>query len=75
MLYEETTTRAEHMQWCKTRALEYLKIGDVSEAIASMVSDLSKHADTAKVGMSPMFMLELIKNDVNSAKHFIEGFN
>jgi hypothetical protein len=41
-----TTTRQEHMDWCKKRALEYCEIGDVTQALASMASDLNKHPDT-----------------------------
>ncbi len=40
-------TRAEHLAWCKTRALEYVTTGDLDEALASMISDLGKHPDTA----------------------------
>lgn len=40
-------TRAEHLQWCKDRALEYADAGDGQNAIASMVSDLGKHPETA----------------------------
>lgn len=40
-------TRAEHMAWCKTRALEYVIEGNLNEAFASMCSDLGKHPETA----------------------------
>lgn len=36
--------RAEHLEWAKTRALQYLP-GDPVEAAASFISDLSKHED------------------------------
>lgn len=39
-------SRAEYLQWCKDRALEYANDGDGSAAIASMMSDLSKHPET-----------------------------
>ena len=35
-----TTTRAEHMEWCKLRARQYLDAGDGQQAFASMMSDL-----------------------------------
>jgi len=38
--------RSEHLRWCKTRALEYVKTGDLEEAFASMISDLGKHEET-----------------------------
>ncbi len=33
--------RAEHLQWCKDRALVYVGLGDLNGAFSSMVSDLS----------------------------------
>ena len=42
----EETTRAEHLAWCKRRAMEYVDAGDLSNAVASMGSDLSKHPET-----------------------------
>lgn len=41
-------TRAEHMAWAKQRALEYVERGELSSAIASMISDLGKHPETAR---------------------------
>jgi hypothetical protein len=40
------TDCAEHLEWCKSRALEYLEQGDLLQAHASMISDLSKHPET-----------------------------
>ena len=40
-------SRAEHLAWCKQRALEYCDMGDVNQAYASMGSDLGKHPETA----------------------------
>ena len=40
------TTRAEHLQWCKDRALVYVDRGDLTEAFASLASDLGKHPET-----------------------------
>lgn len=40
------TDRAAHLQWCKDRALEYVRAGDLENAIASMQSDLTKHPET-----------------------------
>jgi hypothetical protein len=35
--------RDEHLAWCKKRALEYWRAGDLANAVASMGSDLDKH--------------------------------
>ncbi|MGO9450599.1 MAG: hypothetical protein ACLQDV_06055 [Candidatus Binataceae bacterium] len=36
-------TRAEHLAWCKKRALEYLDRGDTVSAVSSMLGDLAEH--------------------------------
>ena len=72
-----TTTRAEHLQWCKDRANEYLDRGDVANGVTSMMSDLSKHPETALPAGSPLVMLGLMAcmGGVMDAKRFVEGFN
>lgn len=40
-------TRAEHLQWCKDRALAYVEAGDLENAFQSLASDLTKHPDLA----------------------------
>lgn len=68
--------RAEHLQWCKDRALEYLNRGDGQNAVASMLSDLRKHPQTASsVEIGTMLMFATNMNDMNSVRRFIEGFN
>jgi hypothetical protein len=71
-------TRGEHLVWCKTRALEYLDAGDVTNAMASMLSDLDKHPETKFQPGSILVMLGLqaaINNDDAAARRFIVGFN
>lgn len=70
--------RAEHLQWCKDRALEYADQGDVGSAMASMGSDLSKHPETAgHSGMELFGMLALGGHlrTPREIREFIEGFN
>jgi hypothetical protein len=43
-------TRAEHLNWCKQRALEYVATGDLSQAVASMTSDLHQAPRNGIVG-------------------------
>lgn len=72
------TTRAEHLAWCKQRALEYLDAGLNTEAVASMVSDLGKHEETRDhPGILLMGGLAMLGefNDVRKTRRFIEGFN
>ena len=71
-----TGTREEHMAFCKKRALQYLDKGDVSQAIASMLSDLSSHEDTKGVGelMSGIGLMTAMNNNQDEAFKFIDGF-
>lgn len=69
-------TRAEHLAWCKTRALQYVDAGNLQEAMASMLSDLTKHQDTApsaKIGM--ILMMTVDRNSPQQVRSFITGFN
>lgn len=71
-------TRTEHLQWCKDRALEYLDRGDINEAYASMVSDMSKHPETEKhsaLELGLMMMLGGHLNTEQEMRKFILGFN
>lgn len=75
---ETTTTRAEHLAWCKQRALEYVDAGDVSNAFASMISDMQKHPQTfghigLNLGSAMMFSGNL--SSIAEMRHWIEGFN
>jgi Rps23 Pro-64 3,4-dihydroxylase Tpa1-like proline 4-hydroxylase len=68
-------TRDEHLAWAKQRALEYLDRGDVTNAIASMVSDVQK-CDELKCHLTLMAvgMLTAMHNDSMAARRWIEGF-
>jgi hypothetical protein len=71
------TTRQEHLNWCKTRALEYANSGNYQEAIASMLSDLGKHPETEAAGAlgGMMVIIELASPTKESVTKFIQGFN
>lgn len=69
--------RTEHLQWCKTRALEYLDQNDTGQAMASMLSDLRKHPDTANhsaIELTGMLLVNGHLDTVNKVRHHIEGF-
>lgn len=71
-------TRAEHLAWCKERALKYVEAGDFNNAVASMLSDLGKHDETRSSStgiLAQMGMIELMNPSYNSIKNYIEGFN
>ena len=70
--------REEHLAWCKQRALQYVEAGDLTEAFASMASDLGKHPETeghpgAQLGIGLLMMGDL--STPEEMRRFIEGFN
>ncbi len=70
------TTRKEHLDWCKQRALEYVEQGDLKGAIASMVSDLGKHEKTCDhQATALMVMMSSTLNTKDKMEEFIKGFN
>jgi hypothetical protein len=68
--------REEHLAWCKERALEYLDRGALADAVASMGSDLSKHAETAAVNgyIMALGMRYVIDHNTAGVRQWIEGF-
>jgi hypothetical protein len=70
--------RAEHLAWCKQRALEYVDAGDIPNAVASMCSDLSKHPETRHHGGIKLGIMLLASGnmaDRRDCRRWIEGFN
>lgn len=81
-------TRTEHIAWCKWRALQELEYTGyssdrrASNAYASMVSDLTKHEESASQLSSPAMQLVMAEGlrlsmfgTNEQMKHWIEGFN
>lgn len=71
-------TRAEHLQWAKERALEYVDTGDLPGAFASMASDLNKHPDTqghAGIELGTLQLFSGFLKPPDEMRRFIEGFN
>lgn len=79
----ETTqypSRAEHLAWCKQRALELLDAGEIQQAFTSMASDLQKHPETQNhigvdLGLSLMMLSGNRLGTDAEMRRFIEGFN
>lgn len=71
-------TREEHLAWCKRRALEYIDRGKVNEGLASMMSDMAKHPETASPALDQMtiglMMVGALRTPAQARKH-IEGYN
>lgn len=71
-------TRAEHLECCKQRALEYVDMGDIGQAWLSMVSDLGKHTETANhssIELGTMMVLGCHLSSPAEMRKFILGFN
>ena len=72
-------TRAEHLQWCKDRAMKYVDASDYNSAVTSMLSDLGKHPDTessANGFLAQLGMMELMNGPTTeSITRYIQGFN
>lgn len=73
--------RQEHLQWCKGRAMAYVNSGDLINGVASMMSDLTKHTETANSAAGPLAMLGLLacqqaqSGDREGVVRYIKGFN
>lgn len=70
--------RAEHLQWCKDRAIEYARRGDIQGAYASFCSDMRKHEETESHIALDMGMMLMITGGLSTAQKmidYINGFN
>ena len=70
--------REEHVEWSKKRALKYVDRNELTDAYASMTSDLTNHDETTKhpgigLGMGLMIIGKL--NTMDEMRKFINGFN
>ena len=77
-MFGTTITRAEHLAWCKERALAYVDQGDVQNAFASLVSDLGKHTNTRDHGAIELGMMLMIGGQLSTEaqmRDFIDGCN
>ena len=75
---EATISRSDHLVWCKQRALEYVKMGDIQGAFASMVSDMRKHPGTADHAALELGLMMIMGGHLatrDAMQKFIEGFN
>ena len=71
-------TRAEHLQWCKDRAMEYVKTGDLEQAFASFNSDMRKNIETAGhrgLELGAQLFFGKFLNTAREMEKWILGFN
>jgi hypothetical protein len=74
-------TQAEHMAWCKERALLDIDSGDLPTAVASLINDMTKHPETLKVAVLPSTKLLMARGmglamagDAKGLRSWVEGF-
>ena len=70
-------TRDEHLAWCKRRALEYVDAGDLTQAVASLASDLKTHPDTDNPALNGLVMIGMMyvtDGDKAAVQRWIELF-
>ena len=68
-------TRDQHLAWCKARAREYIEIGEIRQAVTSMMCDLAKHDDIVISSETAVLSFEvMLSNDRDKAQRFIDGF-
>jgi hypothetical protein len=68
-------SRADHLEWAKVRALEYVDAGEPQTAITSLMSDLSKHPGTASEARAlvSLAVAALATGTDKEVREFIEG--
>jgi hypothetical protein len=66
---------AEHFEWARQRAMEYVDAGDGGSAMSSMIVDLANHPGTANIldGLETLFMGEVMLGGAEGARRFING--
>lgn len=70
--------RAEHLAWAKTRALEYVGLGDLTGALASFISDLGKHDELRghpAIHLAALLMSSGHLKTADDVRKLIEGCN
>ncbi len=75
--HSEPITREKHMAWCKARAMQELEAGRPRMAVASMMSDLGKHPETANHHGRSQAVILLMSGALETepqVRKFIEGF-
>lgn len=68
-------TRAEHVAWCKQRALKYVEQGSLVTAVTSMLSDMSKHPLTDSPLLGESARTILIDRGANRVVRWINDFH
>jgi hypothetical protein len=70
-------TRAEHIAWCKSRAIQEMEYSkDPKQGVISMLSDIGKHPETNSEALRALCLMTLMGScSEQSVRAFINGFN
>jgi len=70
-------TANEHLAWAKARAIKYVECGDLTNAVASMASDLTKHGAFRGAGYQKATLIgsSEISKGAEAVRRWINGFN
>lgn len=79
MASNDVGTRAEHLAWCRERAMYYVRMGDMSQALASFFSDINKHSETRSntmaIELGQRLMVGGHLSTAEEVTRYIDGFN
>ena len=71
-------TREEHLKSCKDRAMEYVKSGNLLEAVTSKMSDIRKHPEMQGGALDMLGLVaaqQAQSGDRDGVIRYIQGFN
>lgn len=71
-------TEQEHLEWCKKRALQYIDRGEITQAYASMASDMKGHEETKDhpaIILGVQLLVAGLLSEREEMRKFILGFN
>lgn len=73
----DVDTRAEHLEFAKKRALEYVDRGDYDGAMTSFISDLGNHPELAGHPVGELMLMHAVTGNLNerNARQLITGTN
>lgn len=72
------SSRAQHLQWCKDRAMEYVRQHQPETAVLSMMSELKKHPETCEhlgIQLGARLMMGGFLVTEKQVTEWVEGFN
>jgi hypothetical protein len=67
--------RSEHLKWSKDRAIQILKEGDSTDAIASFLSDMKKHPELENHPALELMLMLMMSGNLHDIETFINDFN